>query len=446
MEHLKAASFFVLGVESRFCQRCGLSHPLEEFDGKRKSCRKALEKHNNRRRARQMGATGAAQEATDDAPSGAPAPVTAKEGSLDLLLANDAQLAMDLEWLLDADLPMMDMPRQGGPVIALPPGWQQQQQQPQAEAQQSAMAGPVSAALLQQQQHVSRQMMAMPGRVMSGSVLGQTAPGGQLAYDVALSELAQQRQEQAAQLKQQQSQHQQQLKRQQSLQEDGGVGQTSESAAPPTAGTSSAPQTMVMSPFQSAQPQGVGSTAQVYNGHSQLTQQLQQQQVPQQQLQSDPSGNGQQQQQQQQQQLQLYSQSQQQQMFQQPGIPHQLQVAQLQAMLGQQAMPPIQYVVLAAPGLQLPPGIHLPASLPMAQPTPSGQLGQMQAVQNVTSLQGLPAQLQGMQQQQQQQPGHPAASTAPMQWVLVPSTMVQQQPSGNIMPDGSGQMQMPPPG
>lgn len=48
-EHIKAPSFLKDGELLRFCQRCGVSHPLAEFDGQRKSCRKQLEKHNARR-------------------------------------------------------------------------------------------------------------------------------------------------------------------------------------------------------------------------------------------------------------------------------------------------------------------------------------------------------------------------------------------------------------
>lgn len=48
-EHIKASNFRKEGELLRFCQRCGVSHPLAEFDGQRKSCRKQLEKHNARR-------------------------------------------------------------------------------------------------------------------------------------------------------------------------------------------------------------------------------------------------------------------------------------------------------------------------------------------------------------------------------------------------------------
>ncbi len=59
-EHLKAESFLVGDLLSRFCQRCGLSHPLGDFEGKRKSCRKALEKYSARRKGREAEGEGAA--------------------------------------------------------------------------------------------------------------------------------------------------------------------------------------------------------------------------------------------------------------------------------------------------------------------------------------------------------------------------------------------------
>jgi len=51
--HVKADEFSRQGVSLRFCQRCGYPHPLDEFDGKKHSCRAQLEKHNARRRKRQ---------------------------------------------------------------------------------------------------------------------------------------------------------------------------------------------------------------------------------------------------------------------------------------------------------------------------------------------------------------------------------------------------------
>lgn len=53
MEHIKAEDFNVAATPSRFCQRCGLSHPLGDFDGAKRSCKKALARHNQRRRGQQ---------------------------------------------------------------------------------------------------------------------------------------------------------------------------------------------------------------------------------------------------------------------------------------------------------------------------------------------------------------------------------------------------------
>lgn len=50
MAHKTADEYLRLGDRVRFCQRCGLAHPLADFDGVKRSCRKKLEKHNERRR------------------------------------------------------------------------------------------------------------------------------------------------------------------------------------------------------------------------------------------------------------------------------------------------------------------------------------------------------------------------------------------------------------
>ena len=42
------------GCLQRFCQQCGRFHPLSAFEGLRKSCRDQLDKHNARRRRRNM--------------------------------------------------------------------------------------------------------------------------------------------------------------------------------------------------------------------------------------------------------------------------------------------------------------------------------------------------------------------------------------------------------
>lgn len=47
--HLKATSILKDGIPQRFCQQCGRFHPLEAFDGTRRSCRAMLQRHNARR-------------------------------------------------------------------------------------------------------------------------------------------------------------------------------------------------------------------------------------------------------------------------------------------------------------------------------------------------------------------------------------------------------------
>lgn len=59
------------GVQVRFCQRCGVAHPLADFDGLKKSCRRQLAVHNSRRRKASAAAPTA--EAAAEAPA-APAP------------------------------------------------------------------------------------------------------------------------------------------------------------------------------------------------------------------------------------------------------------------------------------------------------------------------------------------------------------------------------------
>ncbi|KAL4539548.1 hypothetical protein Ndes2437B_g02083 [Nannochloris sp. 'desiccata'] len=116
-EHLKSESFIVHGVPSRFCQRCGLSHALTEFDGKRKSCRVALEKHNNRRKARLEGAAAAGSMGPPKSPAVAAA-VNAQDGGVGNfagypgvadLSGWDPNLAKELEALLSDD-PIIELP------------------------------------------------------------------------------------------------------------------------------------------------------------------------------------------------------------------------------------------------------------------------------------------------------------------------------------------------
>ncbi|XP_040993589.1 squamosa promoter-binding-like protein 7 [Juglans microcarpa x Juglans regia] len=48
--HSKAPMVVVLGLEQRFCQQCSRFHPLSEFDESKRSCRRRLAGHNERRR------------------------------------------------------------------------------------------------------------------------------------------------------------------------------------------------------------------------------------------------------------------------------------------------------------------------------------------------------------------------------------------------------------
>lgn len=49
-DHLRSWSLMVEGEPQRFCQQCGRFHNINQFDAKKKNCRKRLEKHNSRRR------------------------------------------------------------------------------------------------------------------------------------------------------------------------------------------------------------------------------------------------------------------------------------------------------------------------------------------------------------------------------------------------------------
>ncbi|OIW18531.1 hypothetical protein TanjilG_13283 [Lupinus angustifolius] len=53
--HSKTATVTVNGIEQRFCQQCSRFHLLAEFDDGKRSCRKRLAGHNERRRKPQMG-------------------------------------------------------------------------------------------------------------------------------------------------------------------------------------------------------------------------------------------------------------------------------------------------------------------------------------------------------------------------------------------------------
>ncbi|XP_075479260.1 squamosa promoter-binding-like protein 7 [Primulina tabacum] len=49
-KHSKAPKVVVLGIEQRFCQQCSRFHTLDEFDASKRSCRRRLAGHNERRR------------------------------------------------------------------------------------------------------------------------------------------------------------------------------------------------------------------------------------------------------------------------------------------------------------------------------------------------------------------------------------------------------------
>ncbi|KAL5064905.1 hypothetical protein RYX36_026642 [Vicia faba] len=53
--HSKTAVVIVNGIEQRFCQQCSRFHMLSEFDDGKRSCRKRLAGHNERRRKPQVG-------------------------------------------------------------------------------------------------------------------------------------------------------------------------------------------------------------------------------------------------------------------------------------------------------------------------------------------------------------------------------------------------------
>ncbi|XP_054779240.1 squamosa promoter-binding-like protein 3 [Prosopis cineraria] len=48
--HAKAPAVLISGHEQRFCQQCSRFHELSEFDNSKRSCRRRLAGHNERRR------------------------------------------------------------------------------------------------------------------------------------------------------------------------------------------------------------------------------------------------------------------------------------------------------------------------------------------------------------------------------------------------------------
>lgn len=204
-EHLKAESFAVRGVLSRFCQRCGLSHPLSEFDGTRKSCRLALHKHNNRRRAKQMFEPTAlnrmitqdSQQSSQLPPSGGPVYPPFPQQQLD-------------DQMLQQFLPVMQppifqpiMPGIQPEGIVAPQHLQQQQQQPETSAesigqqqqQQVAITDISGMTAIQQQPQNGQQpmmLLVLPAGTLgpgSGPVNLQIPAGSQL---VMLPQISQQ--------------------------------------------------------------------------------------------------------------------------------------------------------------------------------------------------------------------------------------------------------------
>ncbi|KAK1367454.1 squamosa promoter-binding-like protein 9 [Heracleum sosnowskyi] len=54
-KHSKSPMVVVSGIQQRFCQQCSRFHQLPEFDQEKRSCRRRLAGHNERRRKPQMG-------------------------------------------------------------------------------------------------------------------------------------------------------------------------------------------------------------------------------------------------------------------------------------------------------------------------------------------------------------------------------------------------------
>ncbi|XP_028775263.1 squamosa promoter-binding protein 1 [Neltuma alba] len=53
--HAKAQEVVVCGIRQRFCQQCSRFHELGEFDETKRSCRRRLAGHNERRRKNSVG-------------------------------------------------------------------------------------------------------------------------------------------------------------------------------------------------------------------------------------------------------------------------------------------------------------------------------------------------------------------------------------------------------
>ncbi|PWA78099.1 SBP-like protein [Artemisia annua] len=60
--HAKAQAVVVAGIHQRFCQQCSRFHELSEFDEAKRSCRRRLAGHNERRRKNSMEYKGTGKE------------------------------------------------------------------------------------------------------------------------------------------------------------------------------------------------------------------------------------------------------------------------------------------------------------------------------------------------------------------------------------------------
>ncbi|XP_071691334.1 squamosa promoter-binding-like protein 3 [Rutidosis leptorrhynchoides] len=60
--HARAQAVVVAGVHQRFCQQCSRFHELSEFDESKRSCRRRLAGHNERRRKNTMEYKGTGKE------------------------------------------------------------------------------------------------------------------------------------------------------------------------------------------------------------------------------------------------------------------------------------------------------------------------------------------------------------------------------------------------
>ena len=62
--HMKTPQFIIGNVKCRFCQKCGKFHPLDDFDGMRRSCRAGLERHKMKQKFLRMKKAGFLDQST----------------------------------------------------------------------------------------------------------------------------------------------------------------------------------------------------------------------------------------------------------------------------------------------------------------------------------------------------------------------------------------------